>query len=69
MLAVEADRLEESYFPSLETAKVMLKDYFEHHHGKVVDYVDLTTAFHIPLHLIVQACEVLEKEGQIAGVD
>jgi hypothetical protein len=69
MLAVEADRREESYVPSLETAKVMLKDYVEHHHREIIDYVDLTNAFDIPMQLIVEACEALEKEGRIAGVD
>jgi hypothetical protein len=47
----------------------MIKDYFEQHHWRVIDYVDLTNAFDLPLALIVDACEELEREGKIAGVD
>lgn len=65
----EAEKIEEHFTPSIETAKVMIKDYFEQHHGKVIDYVDLANAFDLPLALIVGACEALEREGQIAGVD
>lgn len=64
----EAERIEEHFTPSIETAKVMLKDYFEQHHGKIIDYVDLVNVFDLPLPLIVDACEVLEREGKIAGV-
>jgi len=65
----EAEKIEEDYIPSLETAKVMIKDYFEQHHGEIIDYVDLVNVFELPLPLIVRACEELEKEGKIAGVD
>ncbi len=65
----EAEKIEEHFMPSIETAKVMLKDYFEQHHGKIIDYVDLTNVFDLPLALIVDACEELEREGKIAGVD
>ena len=65
----EAERMDAPFLPNLETAKVMIKDYFEQHHGEVIDYVDLLNAFDLPLPLIVEACEELEKEGQIAGVD
>ena len=69
MNGTEAERIEEYYVPSLETAKVMIKEYFEQHHGEIIDYVDLANAFDLPLSLIVEACEGLEKEGKIAGVD
>ena len=69
MNASEAEKLEEHFTPSIQTAKVMLKDYFEQYHGTVIDYVDLANAFDLPLALIVDACEELEKEGRIAGVD
>jgi hypothetical protein len=65
----EAKQIEEHFTPSIETAKVMIKDYFEQHHGQVIDYVDLANAFDLPLALIVDACGALEVEGQIAGVD
>lgn len=65
----EAEKIEEHFTPSIETAKVMIKDYFEQHHGQVVDYVDLANAFDLPLALIVNACESLEQEGKIAGVN
>jgi hypothetical protein len=69
MIGNEAEKIEGLYVPSLETVKVMLKDYFERRHGEIVDYVDLVNAFDIPLPLIVEACEQLEREGKIAGVD
>ena len=65
----EAEKVEEHFTPSIETAKIMIKDYFEQHHGQVIDYVDLMNAFELPLELIVNACESLEREGRIAGVD
>ena len=69
MNASEAEKIEEHFTPSIQTAKVMIKDYFEQHHGKVIDYADLANAFDLPLALIVDACEALEREGRIAGVD
>jgi len=69
MDASEAERLEEHFTPSIETVKVMIKDFFEQHHGQVIDYVDLANAFDLPLAVIVDACEALEKEGKIDGVD
>ena len=69
MIGSEAEKIEEAYTPGIETVKVMLKDYFEQHHGEIIDYVDLLGVFDIPLPLIVEACEALEKEGKIAGVD
>ncbi len=69
MSGAEAEKIEKDYVPSIDTAKVMIKDYFEQHHGEVIDYVDLVNAFDLPLPLIVEACEVLEREGKIAGVD
>lgn len=65
----EAEKIERHYVPSLDAAKVMIKDYFEQHHGEIIDYVDLVNAFDLPLPLIVDACEQLEREGKIAGVD
>ena len=65
----EAEKIEERYLPSVETAKIIIKEYFEQHHGEVIDYVDLVNALDLPLPLIVQACEGLEREGKIAGVD
>jgi len=69
MNSSEAERIEEHFTPSIETAKVMIKDYFEQHHGTVIDYADLVNIFDLPLALIVDACEALESEGKIAGVD
>jgi hypothetical protein len=69
MSASQAEKIEEQFTPSIDTAKVMIKDYFEQHHGKAIDYVDLTDVFDLPLALIVDACEALEREGKIAGVD
>lgn len=69
MNGAEAEKIKKDYVPSIDTAKVMIKDYFEQHHGEVIDYVDLVNAFDLPLPLIVDACEQLEKEGKIAGVD
>ena len=43
MNGAEAEKIEEHYTPSLEVAKVMIKDYFERRHGAVIDYVDLGT--------------------------
>jgi hypothetical protein len=65
----EAEQIEEHFTPSIETAKVMIKDYFEQHHGKVIDYADLMNIFDLPLALIIDACESLEGEGKIAGVE
>jgi hypothetical protein len=65
----EAERIEGHFTPTLETAKVLIKDYFEQHHGEVIDYVDLVNVLDLPLPLIVDACEDLEKEGRIATVD
>ncbi len=69
MNGAEAQKIEEGYVPSLDTAKVIVKDYFEQHHGETIDYVDLVNALDLPLPLIVKACEQLEREGKIAGVD
>jgi hypothetical protein len=69
MTTSEAEKIEENFTPTIETAKVMIKDYFEQHHGQVVDYVDLVNVFDLPLALIVDVCEALEREGKIAGVD
>jgi hypothetical protein len=69
MNRAEAEKMEEHYRPSLEVVKVMVKDYFEQHHGEVIDYVDLVNTFNLSLPLIVEACEELEREGKIAGVD
>ena len=68
MNSAEAEKLEEHYTPSLDVAKVMIKDYFEQHHGEIIDYVDLVNVFDLPLPLIVEACEQLEREEKIAGV-
>jgi len=53
----------------LAEAKIAIKAFFEEHHGEIIDYTDLTEAFDMPLHLIVEACDELETEGKIAGVD
>jgi hypothetical protein len=65
----EAERIDGQFIPTLDAAKVMIKDYFEQHHGEIIDYVDLVRAMDFPLPLIVEACEELEREGKIAGVD
>jgi len=69
MNGTEAEKIEEAYVPGLETIKVMIKEYFEQRHGEILDYVDLVNVFNLPLPLIVKACEQLEREGKIAGVD
>jgi len=53
----------------LEEAKVRIKGYFEEHHGENLDYGDLREALCIALPIIVEACDQLEREGKIAGVD
>ncbi len=63
MNGAEAKKIDERHVPGLDAAKVVIKDYFEQHDGEVIDYVDL------PLPLVVEACEQLEREGKIAGVD
>jgi hypothetical protein len=65
----EAQNADDHYVPTLEVAKLMIKDFFEQHHGRVIDYVDLTKALDLPLPLIVDACNELEQAGKIAGVD
>jgi hypothetical protein len=65
----EAERIEGQFTPTLDAAKVVIKDYFEQHHGEIIDYVDLVRAMDFPLPLIVEACQELEREGKIAGVD
>ena len=55
--------------PSLERAKMMVKELFERHHGEVMDYADLLDALELSLPMLVEACEELEKEGKIAPVD
>jgi hypothetical protein len=69
MNSSEAETIDEHFTPSIETAKVMIKDYFQQHHGQVIDYADLMNILALPLVLIVDACEALEREGKIAGVD
>jgi hypothetical protein len=54
---------------SIEKAKILVKSYFEDHNGEALDYGDLREALCIPLPIIVEACEQLEREGKIAGVD
>ena len=53
----------------LQAAKKVIKEFFEEHHGEVIDYGDLMDALDLPLYLIVEACNELEKEGKIASVD
>jgi hypothetical protein len=53
----------------LEEAKALIKGYFEEHHGEDLDYGDLREALCIALPIIVEACDQLEREGKIAGVD
>jgi hypothetical protein len=65
----EAERIEGQFTHILEAAKVLIKNYFEQHLGETIDFVDLTNILDLALPLIVQACETLEKEGKIAGVD
>lgn len=69
MNSAEAEKIEEHYTPSLDVAKVMIKDYFEQRHWEIIDYVDLVKAFELPVPLIVEACEQLEREGKSAGVN
>jgi len=53
----------------MEEAKARIKGYFEKHHGEDLDYGDLREALCIALPIIVEACDQLEQEGKIAGVD
>ncbi len=53
----------------IEEAKARIKSYFEEHHGEDLDYGDLREALCIALPIIVEACDQLEQEGKIAGVD
>lgn len=53
----------------LKEAKKRIALYFKENDGKEIDYGDLVEALHIPLPTIVNACEKLEREGKIAGVD
>ncbi len=53
----------------IEEAKIRIKAYFEEHHGQDLDYGDLREALSIALPIIVEACDQLEAEGKIAGVD
>ena len=55
--------------PDMHEAKNMIKAFFEKNHGKTMDYVDLADALDISLPMIVDACELLEKEGKIVSVD
>ncbi len=54
---------------NFDSAQAMIKSYFDQRHGEIIDYVDLVNEFDLPLPLIVEACEHLEREGKIAGVD
>jgi hypothetical protein len=47
----------------------MIKAFFEHHHGRIINYVDLTKALDLPLPLIVDVCNVIEQVGKIAGFE
>jgi hypothetical protein len=53
----------------MEDAKAQIKAYFESHHGEILDYGDIREALCIPLPTIVDACEELEREGKIAGIN
>jgi DNA-binding MarR family transcriptional regulator len=53
----------------IKEAKARIKGYFEEHHGEDLDYGDLREALCIALPTIVEACDQLEREGKIAGVD
>jgi hypothetical protein len=53
----------------MEETKSAIKAYFDRRHGEVIDYADLVEEFGWPLPLIVDACEELEREGKIVGVD
>jgi hypothetical protein len=33
----KAPNADDHYVPTLEVAKVMIKAYFEHHHGQIID--------------------------------
>jgi hypothetical protein len=50
-------------------AKKQIRQYFLDHHGENIDYGDLMDALNIRLSLIVDVCEQLEMEGEIAGVN
>ena len=54
---------------AFEEAKKKVEQYFLDHHGDEIDYVDLMDALNIHLPLIVDACDELESEGKIAGVN
>ena len=51
---------------SREKAKELIKNYFEAHHGKILTYSDLFEALHIDMPLIIELCDELAKEGEIA---
>lgn len=40
MNGAEAERIEEHYTPSIEVVELMIMDYFEQRHGRIIDYVD-----------------------------
>jgi len=48
-----------------ETVKDKIKEHFEKHHGENIDYAELAVKLTVPLHIAVQACDELEKEGEI----
>ncbi len=54
---------------SIVEAKANIKAFFEKHHGETIDYVDLLNEFDYSLTLIVAACEELESEGEIGGIN
>lgn len=53
----------------VKEAKAQIKAYFELHHGENLDYGDIRAALCIPLPTIVEACDELDREGKIAGVE
>ena len=53
----------------LRQAKKLIAEFFAAKHGKVLGYGDLMEQFTMPLSKMVKACEALEREGKIKGVE
>jgi len=50
---------------NVENAENVIKDYFEKHHCKNIDYKELATNLNIPFYIVVKTCEKLEEKGEI----
>ncbi len=54
---------------SLDEAKNSIAAFFRENDGREISFGDIIDALNIPLPTIVEACDELEKEGKIAGVN